>query len=145
MKRVLVANGPNLNLLGKREPEVYGTQTLGDIEAAVRARAAELGCEIAFFQSNHEGGLIDWLHEHAPGAHGVIVNPGALSHYSYALYDCLRWIGAPVVEVHLSNLYARPEAFRHVSVTAPAAKGLISGLGARGYLLALEFVIDHNE
>ena len=145
MKRVLVANGPNLNLLGKREPEVYGTQTLADIEAAVRARAAELGCEIEFFQSNHEGGLIDWLHEHAPGAGGVIVNPGAFSHYSYALYDCLRWVPAPVVEVHLSNLYARPEEFRRRSVTAAAAKGLISGLGARGYVLALEYLIDNHE
>ena len=145
MKRVIVANGPNLNLLGKREPEIYGSMTLAEIEASVREKAAQLDCEIEFFQTNHEGELIDWLQSRAPEADGVIVNPGALSHYSYALYDCLRWIGAPVVEVHLSNLYARPEAFRHVSVTAPAAKGLISGLGARGYLLALEFVIDHNE
>jgi 3-dehydroquinate dehydratase-2 len=145
MTRVLVANGPNLNLLGRREPEVYGRQTLADIEAAVRRRAGELGVEIEFFQSNHEGELIDWLHAHAEAADGVIVNPGAFSHYSYALYDCLRWVSAPVVEVHLSNLYARPEPFRHVSVTAPAAKGLISGLGARGYLLALEYVLDHNE
>jgi 3-dehydroquinate dehydratase-2 len=145
MTRVLVANGPNLNLLGRREPEVYGRQTLADIEAAVRRRAGELGAEIEFFQSNHEGELIDWLHAHAEAADGVIVNPGAFSHYSYALYDCLRWVSAPVVEVHLSNLYARPEPFRHVSVTAPAAKGLISGLGARGYLLALEYVLDHNE
>lgn len=145
MKRVLVANGPNLNLLGQREPEIYGTRTLADIEAQVRARAAELGCEVEFLQTNHEGELIDWLQAKAADVDGVIVNPGAFSHYSYALYDCLRWIPAPVVEVHLSNLFARPEPFRHASVTAPAARGIISGLGARGYLLALEYVLDHDQ
>ena len=141
MKRVLVVSGPNLNLLGRREPEVYGTQTLADIEAMVSARARELGCEVECFQSNHEGELLDWLHAHAEGVDGVIVNPGAFSHYSYALYDCLRWITAPVVEVHLSHLYGRPEPFRHVSVTAPAAQALISGLGAKGYVLALEHLL----
>lgn len=144
MTRIAVANGPNLNTLGTREPEIYGRRSLADIEAEVRRRAQELGAEIDWTQTNHEGQLIDWLQEHGRGAGGVILNPGALSHYSYALYDCLRSIPAPVVEVHLSNLYARPEAFRHVSVTAPAARGVISGLGARGYVLALEYLLDHD-
>ena len=144
MSRVAVANGPNLNTLGTREPEIYGRQSLSDIESLVRARAQELGAELDWFQSNHEGELIDWLQEHGRGAAGVILNPAALTHYSYALYDCLRALEAPVVEVHLSNLHSRPEPFRHVSVTAPAARGVISGLGPRGYVLALEYLLaDH--
>lgn len=141
MKRVLVVSGPNLNLLGSREPEIYGRLTLPEIEDMVRARAEQLECEVETFQSNHEGELVDWLQQHGPGASGIVLNPGAFTHYSYALYDCLRALEAPVVEVHLTNLHGRPEPFRRVSVTAPAAVGVISGLGPRGYVLALEFLV----
>lgn len=143
--RIVVANGPNLNLLGTREPEVYGTTSLADIEAAVRGRAGELACEIVFFQSNHEGELLDRLQSEIPGANGLIINPGAFSHSSYALYDCLRWMSLPIVEVHISNVYRREEAFRKQMVTAPASTGVISGLGARGYLLALEYLVDRDQ
>lgn len=145
MKRVVVVNGPNLNLLGTREPDVYGRTTLAGIEAMVRARAGELGCEVSFFQSNSEGAILDHLQEHAPGAAGVVLNGGALTHYSYALYDCLRALRVPVVEVHISNIHARQEAFRSHSLTAQAAVGVIAGLGARGYLFAMEYLIDRDE
>ena len=145
MKRVLVVNGPNLNLLGTREPGVYGTATLGDIEAMVRRRAGELGCEVAWFQSNSEGAILDFLQREAPGASGIVINPGALTHYSYALYDCLRALAVPVVEVHISNLHARVEGFRTRDVTAPAAIGVIQGLGPRGYLMAMEYLVDRDE
>lgn len=145
MKRVVVVNGPNLNLLGTREPDVYGRTTLAGIQASVEARARELGCEVSFFQSNSEGAILDHLQEHGPGATGVILNAGALTHSSYALYDCLRAIAVPVVEVHISNLHARQEAFRARSLTAPAAVGVITGLGARGYLFAMEYLIDRDE
>lgn len=138
--RLVVANGPNLNTLGTREPDIYGRQTLADIQAMVDARAAELGWSVAFFQSNHEGEIIDRLQREAPGAVGVIINPGALTHSSYALYDCLRAIPAPVIEVHLTNLFVRAESFRHSSVTAAAAQGFIAGLGGRGYVLAMEYL-----
>ena len=139
MSKIVVANGPNLNLLGKREPEVYGTRTLADLEALVRERARQLGAEVSFFQSNHEGELIDFLQKEAPGSLGVVINPGAFSHYSLALYDCLQALAVPVVEVHLSNIHAREE-FRSRSVTARAAKGLIAGLGFKGYELAMEYL-----
>lgn len=145
MKRVLVVNGPNLNLLGTREPDVYGRTTAAEIEAMVRARAGELGCEVDFFQSNWEGAVLDHLQQHAPGAAGVVLNPAALMYSSYALYDCLRAIRTPVVEVHLSNIYARQEAFRSHSLTAPAAVAVITGLGPRGYLYAMEYLIDRDE
>ena len=141
MKRIAIANGPNLNLLGTREPEIYGTTTLAEIENLTRARAEQLGAAFVWFQTNHEGELIDWLQQHARGATGLVLNPGALTHYSYALYDCLRALDVPTVEVHLSNLHGRPEPFRQVSVTAPAAVGVISGLGPRGYVLALEHLL----
>jgi 3-dehydroquinate dehydratase-2 len=144
-RRVLVVNGPNLNLVGGREPAIYGTSSLADIEAMVRRRADQLGCEVGFFQSNSEGALLDHLQERSGGGAGVILNPGALTHYSYALYDCVRALSVPVVEVHLSNIYARPEAFRHQSVISPAAAGVISGLGPLGYLLAMEFLIDRDQ
>jgi 3-dehydroquinate dehydratase-2 len=139
MKRIVVANGPNLNLLGKREPHIYGTRSLEDLNNAVRARAKDLDVEVSLFQSNHEGEIIDFLHKEAPGSAGIIINPGALSHYSLALYDCLLALAVPVVEVHLSNLHAREE-YRSKSVTARAARGVITGLGFAGYDLALEFL-----
>jgi len=131
-----VLNGPNLNLLGTREPEVYGAQTLADIENLVRNRAQQLGVDVKFHQSNHEGELIDWLHA-ARGARAVILNPGAFTHTSVALYDAIKAIGTPVIEVHLSNPHAR-ESFRHTSFVSPVARGVIQGFGASGYVLALE-------
>jgi 3-dehydroquinate dehydratase-2 len=145
--RLLVVNGPNLNLLGSREPDLYGATTLPQIEAAVRERAAEMGCEAMCFQSNSEAALLDFLQREAGGAAGIVLNPGALTHYSYALYDCLRALRVPVVEVHLTNLHARAERerFRSRSVTAPAAVGVITGLGPMGYLLAMEYLLDRDE
>ena len=137
-KLIYVLNGPNLNLLGLREPEIYGGDTLDDIAALLDDRARELGCEIDMRQSNHEGHLVDWLHEaQAEGVHAVLLNAGALTHTSLALYDAIRSIRTPVIEVHLSNPHAR-EAFRHKSYVGMAAKGSIAGFGARSYVLALE-------
>jgi 3-dehydroquinate dehydratase-2 len=137
--RVVVVNGPNLNLLGKREPEIYGTRSLDDLRKTVEAKAQELDLNVSFFQSNDEGEMIDFLQEHAPGSLGIVINPAALSHYSLALYDCLQALALPIVEVHISNIHAREE-FRSRSVTARAARGVITGLGFVGYELALEFL-----
>ncbi len=138
MPTVFVLNGPNLNLLGMREPVVYGSDTLDDIAGRLEDRARELGLEIDMRQSNHEGHLVDWLHEaQANSAKAVLLNAGALTHTSLALYDAIRSIKTPVIEVHLSNPAAREE-FRHKSYVAMAAKGTIAGFGATGYLLALE-------
>jgi 3-dehydroquinate dehydratase II len=136
-KPILVLNGPNLNLLGVREPDVYGTQTLADIEAECRVRADQLGVGLEFRQSNHEGELIDWLHGARTGARAVLLNAGAYTHTSIALHDAIKSIAVPVIEVHLSNPAAR-EAFRHVSHVATAAKAVVAGFGATGYILALE-------
>jgi 3-dehydroquinate dehydratase-2 len=143
--QVLVIHGPNLNMLGKREPEIYGTTTLAQIDERLRRRGLELGCIVSTFQSNHEGALIDHLQAHADGADGIVINPGALSHYSYALYDALRATGKPVVEVHLTNPQARPEVWRHHSVTAAAARTVIAGEGPAGYERALELLAREGE
>ena len=131
-----VLNGPNLNALGKREPGIYGGQTLADIEALCRAEGETLGYAVEFRQSNHEGDLVDWIHEGGDKAAGIAVNAGAYTHTSIALHDAIRAIKVPVVEVHLSNVHAREE-FRHHSMMAPAAKGVICGFGAHSYILAL--------
>jgi len=145
VKRYLIVNGPNLNLLGTREPNIYGTTTLDQIETMVRRRAVELGCEAVCFQSNSEGAIIDFLQREAPASSGIVLNPASLTHSSYALYDCLRALGIPVVEVHLSNLHSRAESFRTLDVTASAAVGVIQGLGPRGYLMAMEYLVDRDE
>jgi 3-dehydroquinate dehydratase II len=137
--KVLVLNGPNLGTLGRREPEVYGTKSLADLETMLSSRAKELGIELRCRQSNHEGQLIDWIETEGAASDAIIINPGALSHYSLALADALRGSGKPVVEVHISNVFAR-EPERHRMVTAAAAKGLIAGLGFDGYLAALDYL-----
>nr|WP_314465713.1 type II 3-dehydroquinate dehydratase [uncultured Novosphingobium sp.] len=137
-KLVYVLNGPNLNRLGKREPGIYGSQTLDDIGAMLVERGETLDCTIEMRQSNHEGHLIDWLHEaEDEGAHAVLINPGAYTHTSIALHDAIRSIKVPVIEVHLSNPHAREE-FRHTSWVGMAAKATVAGFGAKSYLLALE-------
>ena len=135
---IFVLNGPNLNLLGTREPEVYGSDSLDDIAASLSAHAEELGVTLDIRQSNHEGHLIDWLHEaQERGVKAVILNPGGYTHTSVALRDAVTAISLPVIEVHLSNLHAR-ESFRRRSLIAGVAKGSITGFGAQGYLLALD-------
>ncbi len=135
---IYVLNGPNLNLLGTREPDIYGSDTLDDIAGALEDQARALGLRIDMRQSNHEGHLIDWLHEaNATCAKAVILNAGAFTHTSVALHDAVKSIAVPVIEVHLSNPHAR-ERFRHRSFVAPVAKGTIAGFGAMGYELALD-------
>ncbi|MGJ8587106.1 MAG: type II 3-dehydroquinate dehydratase [Yoonia sp.] len=141
-KSILILNGPNLSLLGTRQPEVYGPTTLADIEALCHEKAKALGIEIVFAQSNHEGALVDMLHA-ARGVHaGVILNAGAYTHTSVALMDAISSIMLPVVELHLSNIHAR-EAFRHKSYIAPVAVGQICGFGAAGYPLAIDALVSH--
>jgi 3-dehydroquinate dehydratase-2 len=142
-KRILVLNGPNLNMLGTRQPEVYGRTTLGEIESAMRDLAESLapGVDLSFFQSNHEGALIDAVQQSTGEIDAIIINPGGLTHTSVALRDALVGADRPVVEVHMSNIHAR-ESFRHHSYIAPIAVGQIAGFGAAGYLLALRSVIE---
>jgi 3-dehydroquinate dehydratase-2 len=140
MPRILVLSGPNLNLLGRREPGVYGAVTLQNIHERLERRAAELGYAVVPFQSNHEGALIDFLHAHIDDAAGAILNPGGYTHTSIALHDAVKAMPFPVIEVHLSNIHAREE-FRHRSLIAPAAHGQIVGLGWYGYLAALDALV----
>lgn len=139
--RILLINGPNLGALGRREPDVYGSLTLKEIEERVAKRGLELGAEIICFQSNSEGDILDFLEAEAGRSDAAIVNPGGLTHYSISLRDALQSARLPFIEVHISNVYAR-EAFRHQSVTAAIALGQISGLGWRGYVAALEFLVE---
>jgi 3-dehydroquinate dehydratase-2 len=142
MTSILILNGPNLNLLGTRQPEVYGTTTLAMVEDQCRAHAKALGLDVACLQSNHEGALIDAIHA-AKGVHaGIVLNAGALTHTSIGLMDAISSTDVPVVEVHLSNIHAR-EAFRHHSYIAPVALGQICGFGAQGYLFALDALHNH--
>lgn len=142
-RTVLVINGPNLNMLGTREPELYGHTTLRDIDSALHEQAAHAQPRLTIkpFQSNHEGALIDFIQQEEPGAYGIIINPGGLTHYSVALRDALAAVGRPIIEVHLTNIHAR-EPFRHTSLIAPIAAGQIAGLGATGYRLALDWLIE---
>jgi 3-dehydroquinate dehydratase-2 len=139
--KIIVINGPNLNLLGKRNPLIYGNKTLEQINSILRKQADKAGIDIVFYQSNSEGLLIDFIQEHSAQADGIIINPGALTHYGLSLRDALVDCALPVLEVHLSNIYSREE-WRSRSVIAPIAKGQISGLGWRGYCNALKSMID---
>jgi 3-dehydroquinate dehydratase-2 len=141
--KFLVLHGPNLNLLGKREPAIYGSQTLENIDAALKKLSVELGCELTFFQSNSEGNLIDAIQAAAvDGSQGILINPAAYTHTSIAIRDALSAVGIPCVEVHLSNIHHR-ETFRHTSMVAPVAIGQICGFGLDSYLLGLQALFNH--
>lgn len=138
---ISVINGPNINLLGIREPGVYGTKNYADLEAYVEKYAEEKGVQAIVLQSNGEGEIIDFIHHAMGSCDAIIINPGAYTHYSYAIYDALLAVGLPAVEVHISNIHKR-DAFRHTSVTAPACVGQICGLGLRGYTLAIDYLLE---
>jgi 3-dehydroquinate dehydratase-2 len=140
--KILVINGPNLNLLGKRDPEHYGTDTLETIEQKLVEKSESLGCELSFFQSNHEGAIIDFIQAQAGGADGILINPAALTHYGYSLHDALLDAGLPVVEVHLSDIQSR-EDWRKLSVIADVAIKQFSGLKKQSYIQGLEALVEH--
>ena len=139
--RILVINGPNLNMLGKRDKSIYGEKTLNQIDALLKKEARSLDVEVVTFQSNHEGALVDFIQEHTDSAQGIIINPGALTHYGFSLLDALIDSKLPILEVHLSNVYRREE-WRARSIIAPIAQGQISGLGWRGYVAALQVLVS---
>lgn len=141
MYKVVVINGPNLNMLGVREPDVYGSDSLQTIEARLLQLASTLDVQLDFFQSNHEGAIIDRIHAAYGAEDGIVINPGAFTHYSYAIRDAISAVNLPTLEVHLSNIHKR-EAFRHLSVIAPAAVGQISGFGAYGYEIGLMALVQ---
>ena len=140
VERILILNGPNLNMLGQRDPAIYGAETLADIERMLSKAAAELGVELEFIQSNYEGALVEKVHSALGSFVGIVINPGAFTHYSYALKDAFGSVKIPFVEIHISNIHAR-EAFRHTSVLASDAIGQIAGLGTYGYELALRALV----
>ena len=144
MPSLLILNGPNLNMLGTREPEIYGATTLADIEAMCRETAAARGASVECVQSNHEGALLDALHGSVGRHDGVVFNAGAYTHSSYALHDGIKSIALPVIELHISNVHAR-ESFRHVSMISAAALGVIAGFGVNGYRMAINGLLDHLE
>ncbi len=139
--KIMVLNGPNLNMLGVREVGVYGSKSYADLEALIENYASEKGIEATVLQSNSEGEIIDFIHHALGNYDGIIINPGAYTHYSYAIRDALASVNLPAIEVHISNVYKREE-FRHKSVTAPACTGQIAGLGFRGYLLAMDYLLE---
>ena len=139
-KRILVIHGPNLNMLGKREPDIYGHQSLKEIDAQLQKRGQKMGIEVETFQSNHEGTLVDKIQQAAGTVHGIVINPAAYTHTSVAIRDALAMLDIPVVELHLSNIYRR-ESFRHTSTIADIVTARISGFGSQGYLLALEGLV----
>ena len=137
--KIMVINGPNLNMLGMREPEVYGNRTYSDLENYIEDYCTQKGIEVTVLQSNSEGEIIDFIHHTSGNFDGIVINPGAYTHYSYAIHDALTSVSVPAIEVHISNIHKREE-FRHKSVTAPACVGQIAGLGFHGYLLAIDYL-----